>query len=300
MSERDEAIWKEAHRLARLGMSRRRFLGRAGLTLGGLAVAPAVLAACGGSSGSSSSGSGGGKSVSISNWTSYMTDQSKKDFKADDRDRSHLHRGHQRQQRVLRQDPAEPEQEAEHRPRRVRAHRLDGEPHDQPGQVGPAARRQGVPEQGEPPGSAEVARLRSDSEVQLPWASGITGIAYNIKSTGKEIQHDRRLPLGEGHEDGAHRDARHGRPVHALARHRHRRHTDLRRGAAGVRQAREGGQRRHDQGVQRQRVRERPRRREPRRRVRVVGRRRADHQVQPDIRFAVPEVGRECSGRTTS
>ena len=54
--------------------------------LGGLAVAPTVLAACGGSDGKSSksgSGGGGGKSVAISNWTSYMDPSLKKSFPKD-------------------------------------------------------------------------------------------------------------------------------------------------------------------------------------------------------------------------
>lgn len=70
--------------MARAALSRRRFLGRAGTTLLGAAVAPAVLAACGSSGGSKSgSGGGGGKSVTISNWTSYISKQSKTDFTKD-------------------------------------------------------------------------------------------------------------------------------------------------------------------------------------------------------------------------
>jgi len=84
MSARDERRRRDAERMARLAMSRRQFLGRSGMVLGGLAVAPAVLAACGSSGGGSggSSGSGSGKSVSISNWTSYMDPSLKKKFAA--------------------------------------------------------------------------------------------------------------------------------------------------------------------------------------------------------------------------
>lgn len=79
MSSREDARRRaEAVDMARHAMSRRGFLGRAGALFAGAAVAPAILAACGGSS--SSSGSGGGKSVHISNWTDYMAPQSKKDF----------------------------------------------------------------------------------------------------------------------------------------------------------------------------------------------------------------------------
>src|SRR5690242_17849800 len=67
----DDAIRAEAARLTRAAMSRRGFLGRAGTVLAGAAIAPAVLAACG-SSGGSKSGGSGGKSVTISNWPGYI------------------------------------------------------------------------------------------------------------------------------------------------------------------------------------------------------------------------------------
>jgi spermidine/putrescine transport system substrate-binding protein len=82
MSNRDERFRRDQVRMARLAMSRRQFIGRTGLVLGGLAIAPTALAACGGSD-SKSGSSGDSKSVSISNWTSYMTDQSKSDFTKD-------------------------------------------------------------------------------------------------------------------------------------------------------------------------------------------------------------------------
>ena len=80
----DDAIRAEAARLTRAAMSRRRFLGRAGTVLAGAAIAPAVLAACGSSGGSKSSGGGGGsKAVTISNWPEYIAKQSKTDFTKD-------------------------------------------------------------------------------------------------------------------------------------------------------------------------------------------------------------------------
>ena len=83
MSNRDDEFRREQVRMARFAMSRRQFIGRAGLVMGGLAISPAVLAACGGSDSSSGSSGGDSKSVSISNWTSYMTDQSKANFTRD-------------------------------------------------------------------------------------------------------------------------------------------------------------------------------------------------------------------------
>ena len=81
----EDAIRAEARRLTRAAMSRRRFLGRAGTVLAGAAIAPAVLAACGSSGGSKSSGGGGGgaNAVTISNWPEYIAKQSKTDFTKD-------------------------------------------------------------------------------------------------------------------------------------------------------------------------------------------------------------------------
>src|SRR4051795_11860584 len=68
---------------AQMAVSRRRFLGGLGAAGGAVMLGgPAFLAACGSSSSSKSgsSGDGGGKTVSISNWTDYMSDQSLADF----------------------------------------------------------------------------------------------------------------------------------------------------------------------------------------------------------------------------
>ena len=62
--------------MARQNLSRRQFLTRSGLALGGVAIAPAILAACGGGSG------GGGNGIAISNWTSYIGKKSNADFTA--------------------------------------------------------------------------------------------------------------------------------------------------------------------------------------------------------------------------
>lgn len=82
MTDHEALRRAEAVRMARDAMSRRGFLGRSAALFGGAVIAPAVLAACGSSSGSSGGG-GGDKSVAISNWTGYMSDQSKKDFTRD-------------------------------------------------------------------------------------------------------------------------------------------------------------------------------------------------------------------------
>jgi spermidine/putrescine transport system substrate-binding protein len=69
-------------------MSRRRFLGRSSLALGGLALGPSLLAACGGDDGGGGGGGGGGgdasadftpttsDSLRISNWPFYIDEES--------------------------------------------------------------------------------------------------------------------------------------------------------------------------------------------------------------------------------
>src|SRR4029079_7203870 len=74
---------RQRNRLVANAVSRRQFLERAGMVTGAVLLGPSILAACGGDdddSSSSGGGGGGGKDLAISNWTSYMTDQSLKDF----------------------------------------------------------------------------------------------------------------------------------------------------------------------------------------------------------------------------
>ena len=82
MSRHRDAAHDEARRMAQDAMSRRGFLGRAGMLMGAAVVSPAVLAACG-SSGGSKGGGGGSKHISISNWTSYINKVSKTNFAKD-------------------------------------------------------------------------------------------------------------------------------------------------------------------------------------------------------------------------
>ena len=88
-------------------------------------------------------------------------------FRENDRDQRRLRRGHQRQQRVLHEDPTQPVEGQGHRPRLDGAHRLDGEPAHQPGgpAVGAAARHRQVPEPEEPDPDAAERRLGPDAQV---------------------------------------------------------------------------------------------------------------------------------------
>ena len=185
------------------------------------------------------------------------TDQSSSDFQKTTGIKRRLHRGHQRQQRVLRQDPAQPARKGKGTGRDGMvltdwmASRLINQV--DPPWVQPL-RRGEVPEQDEPASRRCRTRLRPDAQVHAAVATGMTGIAYNIKLTGKEIKTIDDFLAVSRDEDGAHRDARHRRAVHAR-RATTRPKPTYDGGAARVRQAREGGERRQDRRVQRQRVR---------------------------------------------
>lgn len=85
MTERIDPELAAAIEMARR-LSRRRFLTRAGLGAGALAMAPGLLAACGSDdkqpSGSGSSGGKGDKKLSISNWTAYIDQDDSGNFNA--------------------------------------------------------------------------------------------------------------------------------------------------------------------------------------------------------------------------
>src|SRR6187401_3140740 len=65
---------RSRQRLVRNEISRRQFLGRAGMLTGAVVLTPSLLAACGGDDDDddAASGGGGGKDLKISNWTGYM------------------------------------------------------------------------------------------------------------------------------------------------------------------------------------------------------------------------------------
>ncbi len=187
MSTRDNELAQEIARRAQAALSRRQFLGRAGLLLGGLAVGPTLLAACGGGS-SSKSGSGGGKSVSISNWTSYMTDQSKKDFTRDT---------------GIKLTYTEDINDNNEYFAKIRPNLIKNQSIGRDGFVLTDWMANRVINQVkwvQPFDTASfpnLANLRAPlkspgfdpkRKFSAPWASGMTGIAYNIKSTGKEVK----------------------------------------------------------------------------------------------------------------
>lgn len=73
------------HPHRRSGVSRRQFLGRSGLALGGLSIMPSFLAACGSDEEVSTGGGGGSdtKSLYFANWPSYLDEETVDLFKAE-------------------------------------------------------------------------------------------------------------------------------------------------------------------------------------------------------------------------
>ena len=183
-----------------------------------------------------------------------------------------VHRGHQRQRRVLRQDRRAAQAEPEHRPRHHRAHRLDGGPHDQSRLRGPARRRQ-VPQQGEPGRQREGRELRSGPQVQRAVAVGHDRRRLQPEEDRPRAhQHQRHLrPQVQGPGHDADRDAGHPRPGDAGHGQGSRQgHQGRRRGRRG--QDQEGARERPDPEVHRQRLRRGPGGGQHRDRVRLVGR----------------------------
>ncbi len=176
----------EAVRMARAAMSRRQFIGRAGALFGTAMVAPAVLAACGSSGGSK--GAGGGKSVSISNWTSYISAQSKKDFQRDtgikltytedinDNNEyfAKIRPNLSRHQSIGRDGFVLTDWMANRMINQVKWT-----------QPFPAA---DFPNKKNLRAALAHPGFDPDRKSSAPWASGVAGIAYNMKTTGKEIK----------------------------------------------------------------------------------------------------------------
>jgi spermidine/putrescine transport system substrate-binding protein len=187
MSGHRDATHEDARRMAQDAMSRRGFLGRAGLLMGAAMVSPAVLAACGSSSGSKGSG-GGSKHVSISNWTSYMNKVSKTNFSKD------TGIGLTYTEDINDNN----EYFAKIRPNLSRDQSIDRDGFVltdwMANRVINSVKWTQPLDVAKIPNKANLrAALASPSfdptrKSSLPWASGAAGIAYNIATTGKEVK----------------------------------------------------------------------------------------------------------------
>jgi spermidine/putrescine transport system substrate-binding protein len=193
MTELEDQIRRDvARHQARAALSRRQFMTRATMLLGGLTVAPAVLAACGGGSGGSAKGgggSGGGSgSVTISNWTSYM------DPKLLSKARSTLGMDIKYEEDINDNN----EYFAKIRPSLSRNESIGTDAFvltdwmanrliNQVKWVQPLVDASFPNKANLRPALASPS-FDPTRKYSVPWASGATGIAYNIKTTKKEIR----------------------------------------------------------------------------------------------------------------
>ena len=192
MSNRDARIRRDQIRLARAGMSRRQFLGRTGALLGGLAIAPSVLAACGGSdsnSGGSAGGGGGGdKSVAISNWVGYMAPALLKAFRKDTGiDLSYEEDINSNNEYFAKIRPSLRKKESIDTDGFVLTDWMANRMINEVKWVAPFDEAV-FPNKANLRAALATPSFDPTRKFSAPWASGVTGIAYNIDITGKEIK----------------------------------------------------------------------------------------------------------------
>jgi spermidine/putrescine transport system substrate-binding protein len=187
MSNRDDRRRHQQAQLARAGMSRRQFLGRTGAVLGGLTVAPAVLAACGG--GGSDSKSGSGKSVSISNWTSYMADPLLKKFEKDTGiDLTYTEDINDNDEYFAKIRPNLSRHQSIGRDGFVLTDWMASRMINQVKWVEPLV-TSAFPNKSQLRAALQHPGFDPTRKFSVPWQTGMTGIAYNLKSTGgKDIK----------------------------------------------------------------------------------------------------------------
>ncbi|MEO6467913.1 MAG: spermidine/putrescine ABC transporter substrate-binding protein [Acidimicrobiia bacterium] len=187
MTQHDDAVRAEVVRMARDAMSRRRFLGGAGALFGGALVAPAVLAACGSSSGSKAGG-GGEKSVHISNWTSYISAQSKKDFTRDTGIAlTYTEDVNDNNEYFAKVRPNLAKKRSIGSDAFVLTDWMANRIINQVKWTQPLVAAK-FPNKTNLRAALQHPGFDPDRKSSAPWASGIAGIAYNLKTTGKDIK----------------------------------------------------------------------------------------------------------------
>ena len=169
------------------GLSRRDFLIRSGLVGAGAVSLPALLAACGGGSGSSDTTGGGAKSLYFENWPFYIDDQTVGLFQ---------------QQTGVTMKYTEAFNDNNEYFAKVQPYLSKGKKIE-PDIVAPtfwmAARwiELGWAQKLDRASIPNAKNLRADladpswdkgNEYSMPWQTGIAGIAYNAKVTGRELK----------------------------------------------------------------------------------------------------------------
>ena len=204
--------------------SRREFVRRLG-AMGAVTSAGAFLAACGGVSGTENKQDKAAAAqpanhpktaigtLVVSNWPLYIDKATPKGWQKAENAQAQLHRGHQRERRVLRQGPPAARGRAGHRPRPRRAHRLDGGALGRRGLHGEDRQAQ-RPQREEPAPRAAAPGLRPQPRLHAALAVGHHGHRLQPEEDGRqahehqrpvrpEVQGPRVVHLGAAHDSAS-------------------------------------------------------------------------------------------------
>ncbi len=169
-------------------LTRRRFLERAGLALGGAAFGPALLAACGGGSDGGSSSGGSAKSISISNWTSYMNPALLKQFEQQTGIKvTYDEDVNDNNEYFAKVRPNLSKRQSIGRDGFVLTDWMASRMINQVKWVEPLVAAK-FPNQANLRAALAQPAFDPDRKYSAPWASGMTGIAYNANTVGGDIR----------------------------------------------------------------------------------------------------------------
>lgn len=180
----DKSTEKEIEQAVKASLNRRDFLKASGLIAAGLAISPALLAAC--TSGSSSSSSS--KSIHISNWPTYIGDGQKTDFEKETGIKlTYTEDINDNDEYFAKISPLLNKDKSINRDGFILTDWMANRIINQVKWAQPLSTSKF------PNKKNLVAALASPSydkkrKYSAPWASIIAGIAYNIKQTGKELK----------------------------------------------------------------------------------------------------------------
>jgi spermidine/putrescine transport system substrate-binding protein len=183
-------IHRRRYRPVAQRINRRQFIGRAGMFAGAVALTPSLLAACGGDDDDDSGSSGGADSIAISNWPGYIGDSSLADFEA---------------ATGISANYDEDINDNNEYFTRIRPNLSRGEGIGREGMVLTDWMASRLINQVDPPWvqQFDAASFPNKSNIipalaspafdperlySAPWASGVTGIAYNVATTGGEVR----------------------------------------------------------------------------------------------------------------
>jgi spermidine/putrescine transport system substrate-binding protein len=162
-------------------MTRRQFLGRSGVALGGLALGPALLAACG-----DGGGGGGGRRLHVANWPLYIDEETVPAFRKETGIAV----------RYTEEINDNVEYFAKIQPLLSRGDRIDPDIIVLTGWMADRLIRLGWVQRLPLDDIPNRRNLRADlrnpvwdptGAYSLPWQSGMTGIAYNRKEAGRDL-----------------------------------------------------------------------------------------------------------------